>query len=103
VRLVEREESFGITVGGAPFTTYRFATDGVRPYFYPLLGPTGVAMTRDYPMVADTPGESTDHPHHRSLYVAFGEVNGVDIWSEPPSPNTGRIVHQSCDGFVQAP
>jgi hypothetical protein len=66
----------------------------VRPFFFPFLGPGGAALTRSYPMVQDVPDESTDHPHHRSLYVGFGEVNGVDLWAEPPHPNTGRIVHQ---------
>src|SRR5690349_21672625 len=78
-RLVKGDEALEITVGGRPFTTYRYAASEVRPYFYPLLGPTGVAMTRNFPMLLDAPGESTDHPHHRSLYVAFGEVNGVDV------------------------
>ncbi len=33
-------------------------------------------------METDVPGEDHDHPHHRSLYIAFGEVNGTDNWSE---------------------
>jgi hypothetical protein len=102
-RLVKGDEALEITVGGRPFTTYRYAANEVRPYFYPLLGPTGVAMTRNFPMLLDAPGESTDHPHHRSLYVAFGEVNGVDVWAEPPNPNTGRIVHQGWDDMFDGP
>lgn len=102
VRLAERREAIEISVEGKPFTTYHLAADGVRPYFYPLLGPSAIAMTRDYPM-RQTPGESTDHPHHRSLYVAFGEVNGVDVWAEAPNPNTGRIVHRAWDGLAEGP
>jgi hypothetical protein len=93
VTLREREDAFEIAVRGAPFTTYHFGPALVRPYFFPLYGPTGAAMTRSYPLVEGVAGESTDHPHHRSLYVAFGEVNGVDVWAEPPHPNTGRIAH----------
>src|SRR5262245_44006819 len=103
VRLVEGGETLEITAGGKPFTSYRYASEEVRPYFYPLLGPTGVAMTRSYPMLPDAAGESIDHPHHRSLYVAFGEVNGVDVWAEPPNPNTGRIVHQGWDDVFDGP
>jgi len=103
VRVVEQDEAIEITVGDALFTTYHYAVGGVRPYFYPLLGPTGVAMTRNFPMRTDVPGESLDHPHHRSLYVAFGEVNGVDVWAEPPNPNTGRIVHEGWDNLVAGP
>jgi hypothetical protein len=97
VRLDERADSIDVTVDGQAFTTYRFGSSEVRPYFYPLLGPGGTAMTRNFPMVSGIPNESTDHPHHRSLYVAFGEVNGVDVWAEPPHPNTGRIVHAGWD------
>jgi len=103
VEVVERPESFDFSVAGAPFTTYHFAAADVRPIFYPVLGPTGVAMTRNYPMRSDVPGESLDHPHHRSLYVAFGEVNGVDVWAESPNANTGRIVHDTWDAVLAGP
>jgi hypothetical protein len=103
VRLAEWNDVLDVTVHGAAFTSYHFAPSGVRPYFYPLHGPTGVAMTRNFPMKKDVPGESTDHPHHRSLYVAFGEVNGVDVWAEPPHLNAGRIVHQGWDSMADGP
>jgi hypothetical protein len=93
VSLTERDDSFEIAVGGQPFTTYHFGPALVRPFFFPLVGPSGVAMTRGFPMVDGISGESRDHPHHRSLYVAYGDVNGVDVWAEPPHPNTGRIAH----------
>jgi hypothetical protein len=68
-------------IGGAPFTTYHFADpQAARPYFYPVIGPGGVPMTRAYPMEEGVPNEATDHPHHRSLYVAHGSVNGHDNW-----------------------
>jgi len=69
-------------VGGAPFSTYRFGPDVVRPYFYPLYAEPDVGITRNWPMVADVPGETNDHPHHKGLFTAQGEVNGVDNWAE---------------------
>jgi len=33
-------------------------------------------------MVQGVPGETTDHKHHRSLWTAYGDLNGVDDWSE---------------------
>jgi hypothetical protein len=103
VRLTERRDALDVSIDGKPFTSYHFGPDEVRPYLYPLLGPSGLAMTRHYPMRRDVPGESTDHPHHRSLYVAFGEVNGVDVWAEPPHPNTGRIVHRAWESVSDGP
>lgn len=44
-------------------------------------------------MVTDIPGESHDHPHHRGVWFAHGEVNGIDVWSE--GADKGRIVFKS--------
>ncbi len=53
-----------------------------KPIIWPILGPTGAKMTRDYPMVPDSKDEAHDHPHHRSLWFTHGDVNGVDFWLE---------------------
>ncbi len=53
-----------------------------KPIVWPLIGPTGAKMTRDYPMVKNSENEAHDHPHHRSLWFTHGEVNGVDFWLE---------------------
>ena len=103
VRLTSVDDRYDFSIDGALFTSYYFGSRNVRPYFYPLMGPTGVSMTRNYPRRSDVEGESTDHPHHRSLYVAFGDVNGVDVWAEPPNPNTGTIVHQSWNEISAGP
>lgn len=65
-------------------------------YFYPLNGPGGVNMTRNWPMKPDAEGEEKDHPHHRSLWFAHGSVNGVDFWAE--TPKSGKIQHA---GFAE--
>jgi hypothetical protein len=65
-------------------------------YFYPLMGPGGVNMTRSWPMKPDAEGEEKDHPHHRSLWFSHGAVNGVDFWGE--SAKSGKIQHA---GFAE--
>jgi len=52
----------------------RNTSTAARPhvYFYPVIGPGGARMTRDYPMVKDSEGEDHDHPHHRSLGIRTG-------------------------------
>jgi hypothetical protein len=30
----------------------------------------------------ETPGEETDHPHHRALMFAHGDANKIDMWNE---------------------
>lgn len=68
--------------------------DTPRPYLYPLLSPANVEVTRNYPMKT-VAGEPTDHPHHRSLWLGFGDINGVDLWAE--TEKSGKIVQTSID------
>ena len=95
VQLDEEAETIAVTLNDRHFTTFRYATSNnkgqFRPYFFPILGPDGREVTR-----GETSEISKDHVHHRSLYVAYGEVNDVDLWGE--GRNSGRVVHQ---GFTQ--
>ncbi|NLN75759.1 MAG: hypothetical protein GX139_05575 [Armatimonadetes bacterium] len=68
--------------------------DTSRPYIYPLLSPAGLAVTRDFPMKT-VEGDQTDHPHQKSMWTAFGDVNGIDFWAE--SDKCGKIVQKSID------
>ena len=60
----------------------------IVPISFPVLGPNGCEVTR-----GETSEISKDHVHHRSLYVAYGEVNDVDLWGE--GSNCGKVVHQN--------
>lgn len=68
--------------------------DTPRPYVYPVSSPAGIEVTRNYPMKTVT-GEPTDHPHHRSLWAGFGDVNGIDFWTE--TEKSGKIVQKAID------
>ncbi len=99
----EGPDKIRVEIDGQLFTEYCF-TGAPHVYFYPLIGPGGARMTRDWPM-KDSPGEDHDHPHHRSLWFAHGAVNGYDFWTEsasfakgtPPHP-LGEIHH---DKFLE--
>ncbi len=64
-----------------PVTAYRYGHKRVRPILYPLNDHRGECVTRHFPM-RQVDGETDDHVHHRSCWVAWGDVNGVDHWSE---------------------
>ena len=66
VSVTDGEHGIDVSFSGALFTTYRYASPVVKPYLYPVIGPTGEGMTRNYPMIPDVPGEKHDHPHHKS-------------------------------------
>lgn len=65
-------------------------------YYYPIVGPGGAKMTRNWPMIPNAPDEEYDHPHHRSLWFSHGSVNGIDFWSE--TDKAGKIIH---DDFIE--
>jgi hypothetical protein len=95
VSITKKEHELDIKIGGADFSNYIFNSKEdwfYRPIFYPLYGPDGKAMTRNFPM-AKKEGERTDHPHHQSLWVSHGEINDIDFWAI--GKGKGKVVTQS--------
>jgi hypothetical protein len=74
--------------GPALVARYHFAPGTARPYLEPLFAPGGTRVTRE-------PGEAEDHPHHRGVWTAHRDVDGVDHWTG--FPGHGRIVHCGFD------
>ncbi len=96
VVLTASDDRVRVLAGGELFAEYVFQGYS-RPIVYPINGPHGLGMTRNWPMRDGVPGESHDHPHQRALFVAFGSVNGVNFFAE--SPDAGRIVHRTTRGI----
>lgn len=90
VQIQPTDDRVRVEIDGQLFTEYYF-TNVPRPFLYPLVGPHGLNLTRDFPM-KETPGEVRDHPHHRSFWVGHGAVNGHDCWAE--GNKSGRILHE---------
>ncbi len=83
-----------VSIGGQPFTSFYFGPEAPKPYLHPLRSAQGIVVTRGFPMRKDIPGESTDHPHHRAMYYAHGDINGIDFWSEAQfMEKTTEIAH----------
>ncbi|HLA83968.1 MAG TPA: PmoA family protein [Thermoguttaceae bacterium] len=83
-----------VKIDGQPFAQY-LIRPGHHPIVWPIYGPTGKPMTRQWPMAKRLPGEPTDHPHHRSLWFTHGNVNGQDFWTEGP-PRKGQKPQSRC-------
>jgi hypothetical protein len=73
-----------VEIDGKPFTEFFIGPDTHKPYLAPLRTADGTIVTRGYPMDANVPGESHDHPHHRGLWFTHGDVNGYDFWGNEP-------------------
>jgi Methane oxygenase PmoA len=73
---------------------------GHKPFFFPMIGPTGESYTRAYPMESIA-GEDRDHPHQRSCWFTYGNVNGIDFWGE--AKESGRIRESARQTIVEGP
>jgi hypothetical protein len=94
VKLTRHADRVDVDIDGKRFTTFYFGPGAPKPYLHPLRAPSGMIVTRQYPMT-EVPGETRDHPHHRGLWFTHGDVNGVDFWAnEPGQPGApkGRVV-----------
>ena len=101
VQLRTADERVDVRIDGELFTSYHFGAQWHRPYLHPLLGPYGDPVTRGFPMIEDVPGESRDHVWHRGLYSAYGDVNGVDNWTE--GEGRGHTVHRRFETLASGP
>ena len=91
VSVTALDDSVRVLLDGEPFAEYVFR-GYTRPIVYPIIGPHGLGMTRNWPMRDGVAGESHDHPHQKAMFVGFGSVNGVNFFAE--SPDAGKIVHR---------
>jgi len=87
VTIEQQDDRCRVLIGGELFTEYIFR-GYEKPILYPILGPHGIGMTRNYPMRKDVAGEATDHPHHKSLWFAHQPINGINFWSASAQAGT---------------
>ena len=89
----EREGRVSFYVDGDLFTTYRYERSLPYPCWYPVCDVSGRRLTRGFPLER-LPNEQTDHTWHRSLWLTFGDLNGVNFWQRPPGKGGPRIAHR---------
>jgi hypothetical protein len=87
------ERGVVVKIDGQPFTEY-LKLSGHMPALWPVIGPTGKPMTRSFPAGPRVEGETTDHPHHHSIWFTHGAVNGLDFWTHERRNPDARIVHR---------
>ena len=80
VKITQGENKIAVEIDGKPYTTFFYGPEVAKPYLYPLRAPSGVSVTRAFPM-DKVAGELTDHQHQRSMWFAHQSVNGFDYWN----------------------
>lgn len=66
-----------ITINSDPFAIYNFGPELPKPFLLPVSTPSGVVINRALGDSSDA-----DHPHHKGMWNAIDEVNGVKFWAE---------------------
>jgi len=92
VKITQGDNHISVAIDGKPYTTFFYGPDVPKPYLYPLRSADGVLVTRAFPM-DKVDGESTDHPHHRSVWFAHSGVNGYDYWNNEFSYKGDKMGH----------
>lgn len=72
---------FDVRAGDELFGTVRLGSEDRTPTMFPLHAPGRRLAIRAFPF-EHRPGESSDHPHHRGLWFAHGDVDGHDFWHD---------------------
>jgi hypothetical protein len=95
-RLEVAEDRLIVWLGEELFTAYKFPADQHVPYFFPVCALGSIAVTEEFP---------DPYPHHRSVWLSHGNVNGMDFWLGKPTSGCIRhsgLLWQRCDGRVIA-
>lgn len=95
VAFVHGKERVSVTVDGRPFGSLYFGKEANKPFFHPLTTPSGVTVTRAYPVEKSAEAEPTDHPHQKGLWMGVERLSGMDFWENDNSytrPRMGKIV-----------
>lgn len=91
----EQAQKVAVKIGDDLFSEYVYGCKvGFKPYFGPVCDAKGNAFTR-----LDFTAE--EHPHHRSVFVGIGSVNGIDCWNE--RPDGGHVVNREIKNIVTGP
>jgi len=72
----QADDQVSFQVDGQERLRWHFAPRYPRPFFFPIIGPSGRSLTRmGHPA-------APDHDHHRSLWWGHHDIGGVNFWEE---------------------
>lgn len=91
VQFEKHENRIDVVIGGRHFTSYVYDRELPKPLMVPLRSPSGIVVSRRYPLVK-MEGGSEDHPHHAGVFFAVDRVNGTNFWNNiTPPPQIKHI------------
>src|SRR3954468_22367864 len=79
---------------GKELARMHFGPGLLRPFVYPINGPSGKTLTR-----MGHPHDPVTHSHHNSVWMSHQFVNGVNFWED----RAAHIVHQKLTRLDDGP
>jgi hypothetical protein len=80
------DDQLSFQVDGREILRYHYGPQAPKPYFYPVIGPSGQPVTR-----LTHPHDPFTHNHHLSLWIGHQDVGGSNFWETRQGAT--RIVH----------
>jgi len=92
------------SINGEHVANYVYNEAYERPFLYPVIGPDGLNVVRHVPNFGD-------HPHHKGISIALGDVSGrrgepgINFWASGSigDPKQGRVIHQKFTRIEEGP
>ncbi|MFP6678169.1 MAG: PmoA family protein [Pirellulaceae bacterium] len=91
-------QEIALEVDGERRLGWHGGTTAPRPFFYPVIGPSGLEVTR-----MGHPG-APNHDHHQSVWFAHQKVLGIDFWSNQSSARIRQkswLVYEDRDTYAR--
>jgi hypothetical protein len=79
---------------GVELTRYHFGPGLHRPFLFPIIGPSGVSLTR-----MGHPHDPESHSHHNSVWISHNSIDDTDFWSDR---GKGTIRHKRIVEFADS-
>ena len=101
IEFARGDNRIDVTIGGRLFTSYVYESDLHKPVMVPLRSPSGIEVSRRYPLT-EIKGGSMDHAHHVGLFFAVDQVNGTNFWNyyRNPGGTTPQIRHIKAEEMI---
>src|ERR1700692_4046030 len=81
VTIAKTKDAFEFKIGKTVVSKYHVGENVAKPYFYPMLAPGDIPVTRPWPLEKGAPKETTDHVHQKSAWFCHGDVipEGIEL------------------------
>ncbi len=91
VRLEKKADNVVVTLEGSELAVYQTSQKYQKPFFSPVRSAGGTIVTRSLE-------GAKDHPHHKGIWTAIDEVNGIKFWAEKGKIANAKVEIVSAEG-----